>query len=91
MVPTPATHTGDLRTFLIDPPSGSRNWPKPLGTDKNLSLDQASELSSDPKARKDLRDRKDPRARLEPQVRLEQRVRRDWCGREPGAVRPRMR
>jgi len=55
--PTPtaaATHTGDLRTFLIDPPSGSRNWPKPLGTDRNLSLDQASELSSDPKARKDM-------------------------------------
>src|SRR5205814_337027 len=52
--PTPAAHTGDLRTFLIDPPSGSRNWPKPLGTDRNLSLDQASELSSDPKARKDM-------------------------------------
>jgi hypothetical protein len=55
--PTPsagATHSGDLRTFLIDPPSGSRNWSKPLGTDRNLSLDQASELSSDPKARKDM-------------------------------------
>ena len=55
--PTPslgATHSGDLRTFLIDAPSGSRNWSKPLGTDRNLSLDQASELSSDPKARKDM-------------------------------------
>jgi hypothetical protein len=55
--PTPtlgATHSGDLRTFLIEPPSGSRNWSKPLGTDRNLSLDQASELSSDPKARKDM-------------------------------------
>jgi hypothetical protein len=52
--PTPAVHTGDLRSFLVDPPGGSRNWPKPLGTDKNLSLDQASELSSDPKARKDM-------------------------------------
>ena len=54
--PTPAaaTHSGDLRTYLIDPPSGSRNWSKPLGTDRNLSLDQASELSSDPKARKQM-------------------------------------
>jgi hypothetical protein len=55
--PTPspvATHGGDLRTYLIDPPSGSRNWSKPLGTDRNLSLEQASELSSDPKARKDM-------------------------------------
>ncbi len=53
--PTPAaTHSGDLRTFLVAPPSGSRNWPKPLGTDRNLSLDQAAELSSDPKARKDM-------------------------------------
>ena len=54
--PTPAaaTHSGDLRTYLIDPPSGSRNWSKPLGTDRNLSLDQASELSSDPKARKEM-------------------------------------
>ncbi len=55
--PTPtaaATHSGDLRTYLIDPPGGSHNWSKPLGTDRNLSLDQASELSSDPKARKEM-------------------------------------
>ena len=49
---SPPGHTGDLRTFLIDAPSGSRNWPTPLGTDRNLSLDQASELSSDAKTRK---------------------------------------
>lgn len=48
------THTGDLRSYLIDPPSGSRNWSTPLGTDRNLSLDQASQLSSDPKARRDM-------------------------------------
>lgn len=52
--PTAALHTGDLRNYLIPAPSGSRNWSKPLGTDRNLSLDQASELSSDPKARKDM-------------------------------------
>ncbi|OLB81140.1 MAG: hypothetical protein AUI14_04595 [Actinobacteria bacterium 13_2_20CM_2_71_6] len=52
--PTPVAHSGDLRTYLVDPPSGSHNWSKPLGTDRNLSLDQASELSSDPKARKDM-------------------------------------
>jgi hypothetical protein len=52
--PTPAGHPGDLRTFLIDGPSGSRAWPSPLGTDRNLSLDQASELSSDKKARRDM-------------------------------------
>ena len=55
--PTPTadvTHTGDLRSFLVDPPNGSKNWPKPLGTDRNLSVDQAAELSSDPKARKDM-------------------------------------
>jgi hypothetical protein len=51
--PTAATiHTGDLRRYLIDPPSGSRNWTNPLGTDRNLSIDQASELSSDKAARK---------------------------------------
>jgi hypothetical protein len=50
--PTPAGHQGDLRTFLIDGPSGSRAWPTPLGTDRNLSLDQASELSSDKTARR---------------------------------------
>jgi hypothetical protein len=50
--PTAATHSGDLRGYLVDRPSGSRNWSKPLGTDGNLSIDQASELSSDPKARK---------------------------------------
>ncbi len=52
--PTPAGHTGDLRTLLIDGPSGSRAWPTPLGTDRNLSLDQASELSSDKAARRDM-------------------------------------
>lgn len=55
--PTPsagATHSGDLRNYLIPAPSGSRNWSKPLGTDRNLSIDQASELSSDPKARKEM-------------------------------------
>lgn len=46
------THTGDLRSYLIDPPSGSRNWSTPLGTDRNLSLDQASQLSSDPNERR---------------------------------------
>jgi hypothetical protein len=47
-----ATHSGDLRTYLIDPPSGSRNWSTPLGTDRNLSLDQASQLSSDASERR---------------------------------------
>jgi hypothetical protein len=53
--PSPAsgrTHTGDLRAYLIDPPSGSHNWSTPLGTDRNLSLDQASQLSSDPSERR---------------------------------------
>jgi hypothetical protein len=45
-------HTGDLRNYLIDPPSGSRNWATPLGTDRNLSLDQASELSTDANERR---------------------------------------
>jgi len=45
-------HTGDLRAYLIDPPSGSRNWSTPLGTDRNLSLDQASQLSSDASERR---------------------------------------
>jgi hypothetical protein len=52
--PTPAGHQGDLRTFLIDAPSGSHNWPTPLGSDRNLSIDQAADLSSDSKGRKDM-------------------------------------
>jgi hypothetical protein len=47
-----ATHNGDLRTYLVSSPSGSHAWNKPLGTDKKLTLDQASALSSDASARK---------------------------------------
>jgi hypothetical protein len=51
---SPATHSKDLRTYLLDPPGGSKPWPSPPGTDRSLSLDQAAQLSGDPKARREI-------------------------------------
>src|SRR5437667_434072 len=48
----------------------------------------------EPKADEDLKARRGRRARRElwaRQVRLERQVRQDWCGKGPGAARPRMR
>jgi hypothetical protein len=51
--PSPApTHRGDLRRYLVAAPHGSESWPKPLGTNRKLSLGQASHLSTDSKARR---------------------------------------
>src|SRR6266536_569091 len=53
--PTPAQaalHTGPRTGYLIDKPAGSRNWSTPLGTNGELSLDQAAQLSSDANERR---------------------------------------
>jgi hypothetical protein len=54
-VTTPAdtTHSGDIASYLISAPSGSRNWTSDC---KNgaLSLDDASKLSDNQKARRDM-------------------------------------
>jgi hypothetical protein len=54
--PSPApgpTHTGDLRTFLVSKPGGLKSCTPEEGTDGQLSLDQAANLSSDPTTRAD--------------------------------------
>jgi hypothetical protein len=53
-VASPLTHHGDLRTYLIRPPPRSHSWQKPLGTNQNLSLAQAANLSNDAKARRQM-------------------------------------
>jgi hypothetical protein len=50
--PAGPTHPGDLRTFLVAKPSGARDCANQEGTNENLSLDQAAQLSSNPSARK---------------------------------------
>ncbi|HEY5987457.1 MAG TPA: hypothetical protein VIV12_13950, partial [Streptosporangiaceae bacterium] len=51
---SPPTHHRDLRTYLIRPPPKSHPWDKPLGTNQNLSLSQAANLSNDVKARREM-------------------------------------
>jgi hypothetical protein len=53
-VASPLTHHGDLRTYLMRPPPRSHPWQKPLGTNQNLSLAQAANLSNDAKARREM-------------------------------------
>jgi hypothetical protein len=48
-----ATHSGDLRRFLVPMPSGAHKCADEEGTNESLSLEQASNLSSDPDSRKD--------------------------------------
>ncbi len=50
--PSAATHSGDLRTYLVAKPSSARDCSTQEGTNENLSLDQAAQLSSNPSARK---------------------------------------
>jgi hypothetical protein len=49
----PATHSGSLASYLIPPPSGSRNWTSDC-VNGNLSIDDASKLSDNASARKDM-------------------------------------
>lgn len=50
---TGATHSGDLRTYLVAMPTGAQKCSDEEGTNETLSLDQAANLSSDPQGRKD--------------------------------------
>jgi hypothetical protein len=52
--PAAATHDGDIASYLISAPSGSRNWNASDCKNGALSIDDASKLSTDANARRDM-------------------------------------
>lgn len=46
----PRDHTGDLRKFLLNPPSSSQPWADPPGVDNKLSIKEAASYYDNPKS-----------------------------------------